>query len=145
MPETTNGLPYPPGTGVLPDVPYWMQQLAEALDILAANPEPTFPTPTAAWGEGYVRVKRRGVTVMVNVDIALGSASNSGEVLVTGLPSPDGGSAIWSGEFVISAGGGTPAQAQLSNAGTLTVYWPSGPGATARLRGTLTYLADGVS
>lgn len=27
-----NGFPYPPETGVLPDVPYWLQQLAEAIE-----------------------------------------------------------------------------------------------------------------
>lgn len=50
MPETPNGLPYPPGTGVPPDVPYWMQQLAEALDPSVADTN----WQSLTWGSGWI-------------------------------------------------------------------------------------------
>lgn len=39
MPLTPRGRPYPPSTGVAPDVPYWMQQAAETEEALATRPQ----------------------------------------------------------------------------------------------------------
>lgn len=65
MPTTPNGLPYPPGDAT-PDVPYWQQQLAEALDSIAGDTGWVDITlrPGFAWQNGNpAQVRRIGSVV----------------------------------------------------------------------------------
>jgi hypothetical protein len=75
MPETDKrNYPYPPG-GVEPDVPYWMQQLAEAVDADIADL--TFDTDwidlpiTGAWvvSPGGARYRRKSNVVYMQVQL----------------------------------------------------------------------------
>lgn len=143
MPETTNGLPYPPGTGVLPDVPYWLQQLAEFLDPLVVVEDATGQAPTSGqgWAGGTVDVRRIGPMVTVDVSVTLGTASNAGAILLQGLPSPRGGAGIWRTLF-INANGAVAAGVQVDNGGQARAYWTSGPGPANVLRGGFAYFTD---
>lgn len=54
MPATPNGLPYP-DLNATPDVPYWLQQLADAVEarINKAIRGTTFNSPSAGSASGY--------------------------------------------------------------------------------------------
>lgn len=62
MPETPRGYPYPDG-GVQPDVPYWLQQLAEAINddvtALAADTGWVAPTFLGGWSSPTYPVSYR--------------------------------------------------------------------------------------
>lgn len=71
MPNTPEmGFPYPPGTGVPPNVPYWMQQLAASIELkmprgrLARGIRTAQAGPVAA-GAGWVDVASLSASVTI--------------------------------------------------------------------------------
>lgn len=69
MPETPlYGLPYPPAVGVAPDVPYYLQQLAEAVEAVLSDDTGWMVIPIGAGFSALSaseppQIRRRGDTV----------------------------------------------------------------------------------
>lgn len=81
------GLPWPPDTGVLPDVPYWLQQLAEAVEQKLPRGRVGYGIRTSqagpvASGAGWVTVASLGATVTLatarklKIEVAAQATSN---------------------------------------------------------------------
>lgn len=67
MPSTPGGIEYPDGTDV-PDVPFWLQKMAEAVDVVAGDTgwiDVEFQTGYQSWTGEPVQVRRVGKTVQM--------------------------------------------------------------------------------
>lgn len=86
MPTTPGGIPYPADSDV-PDVPYWMQQQAEAVDQFIGDTGWVDGTVTIAATTGsYIRARRVGEQVEVIVNISGGATIPTGNSAIGNLP-----------------------------------------------------------
>jgi hypothetical protein len=138
MPTTPSGLPYPALTDT-PDVPYWMQQLADAVEARGVWQAytPTLAGTGWALGNGTLtgRYCRAGKTVFARLRLTIGSTTTKGTGQLTlGTPSVSKAGAYHTAPVVVHdispAGWSFGVGLLLESSATVACFQPAGSAIT---------------